>query len=162
MFSQTVEYSLRAVAHLAMKAPELVCVREMAEAIRLPEAYLAKVLQKLSEANIVVTRRGKGGGATLVRRPIDLTLLEVVQAVDPINRILTCPMGLPSHGKLLCPLHSRIDKALEALEEAFGNTTIHQILNDATSPSKPLCEVGRQSMISLGLGRTNDAKHPLP
>jgi Rrf2 family protein len=150
MFSQTVEYSLRAVAHLAKVAPAVVSVREMASAIRVPEAYLAKVLQHLADSNIVVTRRGKGGGASLARRTTDLTLLEVVQAVDPIQRIKTCPMGLSSHGAKLCPLHRHLDSALAAMIEAFGNTTLHQIMNDP-DPVKPLCEVETERLVELGM-----------
>ncbi|MCE2805239.1 MAG: Rrf2 family transcriptional regulator [Gemmataceae bacterium] len=159
MFSQTVEYSLRAVAHLAKVAPAVVSVREMASAIRVPEAYLAKVLQHLADSNIVVTRRGKGGGAALARRTSDVTLLEVVQAVDPIHRIKTCPMGLSSHGSKLCPLHRHLDTALAAMIDAFGKTTLFQIMNDP-DPVKPLCEVESPGMVQLGMPCAPGSRQP--
>lgn len=161
MFSQTVEYALRAVAHLAQVAPALVSVREMASAIHVPEAYLAKVLQHLADSNIVVTRRGKGGGASLARRTTDLTLLEVVQAVDPIKRITTCPLGISSHGSKLCPLHRRLDNALGALLDSFGDTTLYQILNDP-DPVKPLCEGPQGARVALGILCANTPKEKGP
>lgn len=161
MFSQTVEYALRAVAHLAQVSPALVSVREMAGAIHVPEAYLAKVLQHLADSNIVVTRRGKGGGASLARRTTDLTLLEVVQAVDPIKRITTCPLGITSHGSKLCPLHRRLDNALGALLDSFGTTTLYQILNDP-DPVKPLCEGPQAARINLGVLCSNGPKEKGP
>jgi Rrf2 family protein len=160
MFSQTVEYSLRAVAHLSMVAPAIVSVREMASSIHVPEAYLAKVLQHLADSGIVSTRRGKGGGATLAKRPKDITILEVVQAVDPLQRILTCPMGISSHGSQLCPLHRHLDNALAAMIESFGNTTLHQIMNDP-NPIKPLCETPKVNLIPLNLPKPSGSPRNL-
>src|SRR3954453_6698361 len=105
MFSQTVEYALRAVVHLADRAPEPRTTGQIAEATRVPRAYLSKVLQGLARAGVVHSQRGIGGGMVLVKAPAELTLLEVVNAVEPINRIRSCPLGLPSHGRHLCPLH---------------------------------------------------------
>jgi DNA-binding IscR family transcriptional regulator len=68
--------------------------------------------------------------------------LEVVNAVEPLQRIKTCPLGIQSHGSRLCPLHSRLDAALAAMEEAFGNTTLADVLSEPTM-SKPLCEAAQ-------------------
>ena len=76
-------------------------------------------MQSLGRAGVVQSRRGIGGGMTLVKAPAELTLLEVVGAVEPIKRIRTCPLGLAAHGARLCPLHERLDDALAMVEEAF-------------------------------------------
>ena len=140
MFSQTVEYALRAVAHLAYEAPSARTTEQLAEATRVPPAYLSKVLQALSRGGIVKSQRGVGGGMSLVKRPDELTILEVVNAVEPIQRIKTCPLGLKSHGVRLCPLHRRLDDAMAQVEAAFGGTTLAEVLNEPTK-SPPLCEV---------------------
>ncbi len=139
MLSQTVEYALRAVVHLADRAPEARTTDEIAAATRVPKPYLSKVLQGLGRAGIVRSRRGIGGGVCLVKAPADLTVLEVVEAVEPIGRIRTCPLGLSSHGVRLCPLHRRLDDALASVEEAFRRTTLAEILAEPTE-STPLCE----------------------
>jgi Rrf2 family protein len=136
--SQTVEYALRAVVHLAKEAPEGRTTDQIARATRVPRAYLSKVLQALVRAGIVKSQRGLGGGITLVRPPEELTILEVVNAVDPIVRIRTCPLGLAAHGVNLCPLHSRVDNALAMVEEAFGKSTLAEVLAEPTT-SVPLC-----------------------
>ena len=141
MFSQTVEYALRAVAYLAYEAPHPRTTEQVAEATRVPPAYLSKVLQALSRGGIVKSQRGVGGGVALVKRPDELTILEVVNAVEPIQRIKTCPLGLRSHGVRLCPLHRRLDDALAHVEAAFGGTTLAEVLNEP-SKSPPLCDVG--------------------
>ena len=139
MFSQTVEYALRATVHLADQAPEARTTEQIARATQVPAPYLAKVLQGLKRAGIVRSQRGIGGGITLAKRPEELTILAVVNAVEPIRRIHTCPLGLASHGEHLCPLHRRLDNALASVEEAFCSTTLAEVLADP-NPSIPLCD----------------------
>lgn len=139
MFSQTVEYALRAIVHLADQNPNPRTTQQIAEITKVPQAYLSKVLQALNRAGLIKSQRGIGGGMTLVKTPQEITILEVVNAVDPIQRITTCPLGLSSHGMKLCPLHRRLDNALAMVEEAFAHTTLAEVLEEPTN-SVPLCE----------------------
>lgn len=139
MLSQTVEYALRAVVHLAAESPEARTADQIASATRVPKAYLSKILRGLGRAGVVRSRRGIGGGVVLVKPPEVLTILEVVNAVEPIGRIRTCPLGLASHGVRLCPLHRRLDEALAAMEDAFRKTTLAEVLAEPTG-SIPLCD----------------------
>jgi Rrf2 family protein len=138
VLSQTVEYALRAVVHLASQVPQARTTDQIAEATRVPRAYLSKVLQALVRAGVVNSQRGLRGGMTLGRPAAELTILEVVNAVEPIQRIRTCPLGLAAHGVNLCPLHRRLDDALAHVEGAFGNSTLAEVLAEPTT-SVPLC-----------------------
>lgn len=138
MISQTVEYALRAVVHLASEAPAARTTEQIAEVTKVPRAYLSKVLQSLGRAGLVHSQRGIGGGITLTRPASELTILEVVNAVEPIQRIRSCPLGLEAHGTHLCPLHRRLDGALASVEEAFARTTLAEVLAEPTK-SIPLC-----------------------
>jgi Rrf2 family protein len=140
MFSQTVEYALRAVVHLADQSPSPQTTDQIATATLVPKAYLSKVIQGLCRANIVHSKRGLGGGIALVKSPSELTILDVVNAVEPIARIRQCPLGLKTHGVRLCPLHKRMDNALASVEAAFRQTTLAEVLAEPTN-SHPLCEV---------------------
>ena len=142
MFSQTVEYALRAVVHLAMAESRVQTTAEIAEQTKVPPAYLSKVLQGLRAEGIVKLQRGVGGGVRLGRDPDELTILDVVNAVDPIRRIRTCPLDLKSHGVHLCALHRRMDNAMMAMEEAFRSTTLSELIADP-NPSIPLHESHR-------------------
>ena len=139
MISQTVEYALRAVVHLAAGAGEARTTDQIAAATRVPRAYLSKVLQSLTRGGLVRSQRGLGGGMTLAKPASELTILEVVNAVEPIQRIRRCPLDLASHGIRLCPLHRRLDQALEMFETAFATTTLAEILAEPGG-SVPLCE----------------------
>lgn len=138
MLSQTVEYALRAVVFLA-KEGEPRTTGRIAEVTQVPAAYLSKVLQGLAQSGIVRSQRGAGGGMSLVSEPADLTILDVVNAVEPLQRISVCPLGLEAHGTRLCSLHRRLDNALAEVEEAFRRSTLADVLADP-SPSVPLCD----------------------
>jgi Rrf2 family protein len=139
MLSQTVEYALRAAVYLAGQKGLPQTNEQIANVTKVPAAYLSKVLQSLTRAGLVQAQRGVRGGFLLARDPADLTILEVVNAVDPIQRIKVCPLGLKSHGVELCPLHRRLDEALAEVEQAFADSTLAEVLAEP-SKSVPLCE----------------------
>ncbi len=123
IFSQTVEYALRSVVWLASHTDSPQTVQQIAAATQVPSNYLAKVMNSLRRTGLVESRRGLGGGYILARAA-DLTVLDVVNTVDPIGRIVTCPLGLRSHGLNLCPLHKRLDEAIGLIEKSFVKTKI--------------------------------------
>jgi DNA-binding IscR family transcriptional regulator len=75
----------------------------------------------------------------LARTPERITILDVVNAVAPLERIRHCPLGLPSHTKL-CPLHKELDRVYADAEEALGRVSLAKLLR---STIVPLCEVTR-------------------
>jgi len=139
MLSQTVEYALRAMVYLASFDEEPQPTDKISEKTQVPAPYLAKVLQNLTRKGLVRSQRGVRGGFLLAQAPEEITVLDVVNAVEPIQRIRTCPLELKSHGVRLCPLHFRLDRALEMVENAFRQSTLAEILAEPTD-SVPLCE----------------------
>src|SRR3954470_11607335 len=112
MFSQTAEYALRVIVFLGTLRGAPATTKQIAAATRVPEGYLAKILQSLGRAGLVQSQRGLHGGSVLARDPAEVTIYDVVTASSPLPRIRTCPLGLPSHGTKLCAVHRRLDDAL--------------------------------------------------
>jgi Rrf2 family protein len=139
MISQTTEYALRAVVWLARKPDEQQGTKKISDAIQVPPGYLSKVLQKLTRAGLVTSSPGRSGGFRLTRPPAEIRVLEVVNAVDPLQRIHTCPLGIEDHGSNLCALHQKLDDDLARTEKAFASTTIIELLADKNG-APPLCE----------------------
>lgn len=129
MFTQTAEYALRAVVYLASREQAARTVQEIAEVTRVPAGYLSKVMQSLGRAGLVQSQRGLHGGFTLTQAPGEMTVFDVVQAVDPIRRIRGCPLGLKGHVNL-CPLHRRLDNAIALVEQALKQSTIAELLTE--------------------------------
>jgi Rrf2 family protein len=134
MLSQTAEYALRAMVALTTTDGHPRTAQEIAAESHVPLDYLSKVLNSLSRSGLVTAQRGRGGGFQISRRTNEMTVLEVVNAVDPLKRIHTCPLGLRGHGENLCPLHRKLDDAVRSVEEAFGGTTIASLVG------KSFCE----------------------
>lgn len=143
MISRTAEYALRAIVCLAERKDQPLTTQQIAEATHVPAGYLSKVLQALGRSELVVSQRGLHGGFTVGRDPREISVLDVINAVDPVQRIHQCPLGLKSHGKELCTLHRRLDNAMEMVEQVFMNTTVAEVLADPHK-SRPLCEVSKQ------------------
>jgi Rrf2 family protein len=127
MISQTAEYALRAIVYLADQGNARTTA-QIAKTTQVPAGYLAKVMQSLSRAGLVKSQRGLNGGFTLAHDPQELSILAVVNAVDPIHRFPECPLGIPSHGRRLCPLHYRLDQAAAMVEKSFCETMVSELL----------------------------------
>jgi len=143
MLSTTAEYALRAIVWLAAQKDTACTTDQISQATEVPAAYLSKVLQTLGKAGVVRSQRGVGGGFTLAVPPEQLTVLQVINTVDPLQRIRTCPLKLTSHGDTLCPLHAKLDAAAALIEDAFGKCTIADLF-DVPDAKTPLCAALRR------------------
>lgn len=139
MLSQTVEYALRAMVCLAQSPDQLTPTPVLASKTKVPPNYLAKVLQVLAQAELIEGRRGVGGGYKLSRPAEQVSMLDVVNAIDRLKPITSCPLEISEHGSSLCSLHRRIDQAIRMLIEQFEGVTLHDLITEA-NPSAPLCE----------------------
>jgi Rrf2 family protein len=141
VLSKTAEYALRAAVCLAKSPDDVKSADHLAEITQVPRRYLHKVVQDLVRGGLVQSQPGPGGGYSLALRPGEITILDVVNAVAPLERIRHCPLGLPSHTRL-CPLHKELDRVYAHAEEALGRVTLKKLVS-STSNIIPLCEVTR-------------------
>jgi len=148
--SQTAEYAVRAVVWLAENAGNPQTTQQIADGCRVPAVYLAKVLQPLVKGGVISAQRGLGGGYVLQHDPDQLTLLAVISAVEPVQRIRSCPLKISTHGSRLCAVHQALDDTLAMVEKRLGEQTIGDLLSRSTG-SRPLCET-TSGAVSLGMG----------
>ncbi|MFN0134305.1 MAG: Rrf2 family transcriptional regulator [Phycisphaerales bacterium] len=152
MFSQTAEYAMRAMAYLALTPNELLPTSVLAKHTKVPLNYLAKVLQQLGNARLIVGRRGVGGGYRLARPAKDIRLLEVINAVTTVARITTCPLGISTHGTNLCPLHRKADEAAAAVIRVFDGTTLLDLISQPGA-NTPLCETKSTAQLTVSASK---------
>jgi Rrf2 family protein len=136
---QSAEYALRAVVWLAAHPDAKVSTPEIAKRTQVPPGYMSKVLQILARAGLVESSPGRTGGFRLTRAADQISVLDVVNTVDTLERIRRCPLGLKSHRHELCPLHRRLDHVAAMVEEAYAETTIAEIVAE-TAPVQALHE----------------------
>lgn len=134
--TQTVEYALRAMVWLAQHSGEPQTTQQIAQATRVPASYLPKVCQPLVRAGLITGQRGIRGGYALRRPASRVSLLDVVDAIDPVRRIERCPLGLESHGAQLCALHALLDRILADEAAQLGQVHLSDIV--AGRPDQPV------------------------
>ena len=82
----------------------------------------------LARVGLLRSQRGREGGFMLARPAGEMSVLSVVNAIDPLKRILVCPLDRPEHSGQLCPLHQRLDEAAAYLERSFAAWTIADLV----------------------------------
>lgn len=96
------DYALRAMIFLArLGQNQRAATSQIAEAQRIPPSFLAKIISQLSIAGLIHTSRGARGGVSLAHAPQDITVLQVVEAIDGPIYLNDC-MGDPN----ICPFGS--------------------------------------------------------
>jgi Rrf2 family protein len=140
--SQGVEWGLHAASLLAL-APAGQTVRRDALAghYGLPEAYLAKHLQAMTRSGVLQATPGPRGGYRLARPAGDITVLDVVEAVDGAAKPFTCQeirqrgvSGLsPEECRRKCRIHSVMDDADEAWRSSLRAVTVADLVNSLPS-----------------------------
>lgn len=141
MLSKTAEYALRIAVWMATLPGESTPANALAEVTKVPRRYLHKVVQDLVRAGLVRSQPGPGGGYSLALAVDEITILDVVNAVAPLERIRHCPLGLPSHTRL-CPLHKELDRMYASAEESLRRVTLGELVR-SSSKIVPLCDVAR-------------------
>jgi Rrf2 family protein len=148
MLSQTAEYALRAVLHVAEHGQERpVSVGDIAQALDVPRNYLSKTLHQLSRAGVLVSTFGPGGGFRLAVPAEALTLDFIVAPFDTAGERhcllgrAQCRDGDP------CAAHAHWKGISEQIQQFFATTTVAALLRD---PNVPLPAARRGRLSSTG------------
>ena len=125
------DYAVRAVLHLAElkknggRAP----TSKIASAEHIPPSFLAKIVSQLSVAGVVQTSRGARGGVSLSREPSEISLLEVVEAIDgpiTLNECVNNPKACPFGDR--CKVHSIWCRAQADLVNKLSGTSFAELI----------------------------------
>ncbi len=143
IFSKTCEYGIRAVFYIAQRSHEgKKCgIKEIAEKINSPEAFLAKILQKLSKSGLILSAKGPNGGFYFDEEGLTQPLAAIVTAIDGDDIFVGCAMGLQQCSEVdPCPLHSEFKMVRSKITTMMHNTTIGkfnvQLVNGRLSLNK--------------------------
>jgi Rrf2 family protein len=130
--SKKTEYALLAVKYMAInKACNCITAKEISNGYDIPYEILSKILQKLTKKNIIVSYQGVKGGYSLVRNASDITLSDVISAIERIQ-ITNCMKENGSKKDCerfdCCQIRNPLSKVQNEIDRVFKQTTISQIL----------------------------------
>ncbi|MFO0754395.1 MAG: Rrf2 family transcriptional regulator [Thermodesulfovibrionales bacterium] len=104
--SREADYAIRCILHMAQEPGTLHLIADIAKGQEVPKSFLAKILQKLVRAGIVSSTRGVNGGFSLNRLPADITLLDVIEAVEgPLSLNVCVVDNKACRRKKACSVH---------------------------------------------------------
>ncbi len=119
------DYAIRAVLYLTQLGPtQRAATSSVAQKQHIPPSFLAKIISQLSIAGLLHTSRGARGGVMLARDPKEISLLDVVEAIDGPILLNEC-VGDPGNCEYKddCPMHNIWDEAQENLVKRLKGTT---------------------------------------
>lgn len=126
LYSRTCGYAIRAMTWLALCAPEGYRLAEtLGREVGVPRHFLVKILQQLVRRGLLVSARGRGGGFALTRSPGEITLLQIVDAVDGVESLRECVIGLARcDDRQPCPQHDAWRPICEQIGHFLQQTTL--------------------------------------
>ena len=129
MLSQTTEYALRAIIHIAREAPRSRRLMEVVSAIDAPPRYLAKILSQLTHAGYLRSTRGPAGGYSLSPRAADVSLAAIA-AVFERPHPHDCLLGTGPCGQNPdCPVHLRWAPIASSMSAFLARTTVAELVS---------------------------------
>ena len=137
MISRSGLQAIQAVAALAERsATGYLGASALAGTIGAPPNYLGKLLQVLAKQGLVESRKGQGGGFRLLRDPRGISLYEIVERIDSLERWSACVLGRPRcSDESPCVVHDQWDVLRRAYIDLLSNTTVADLVAArATSP----------------------------
>ena len=123
--SQSTSYAVQALTCLVLHANDTLLVREIAEETGIGQAYLAKVVQRLSAAGVVESKRGYRGGIRLSRPAEKISIQDIDNAVDANRPPDRCLLGLMEcSDERACPAHHYWTKTRAQIRERLASLTL--------------------------------------
>ena len=138
LYSKTAKYAVLALAEVAAReGGGLVATRQIAKATSSPYPLLAKIVNQLHRAGLVKATRGKQGGIKLSRSASEMTIKDVVVALDGPAILNDCPLFLdPCNCEKHCALHEIWKPARDAVVRFLEDTTIQAVADARARPER--------------------------
>lgn len=136
MISASAQYAVRALVHLAGRTePGSVRVRDIAEAESIPYAFLAKVIPDLVGGGLLDSFKGPTGGVRLAKPAAEITVADIVEAVNGAGTLEACFLGLPECSDAApCPMHDTWKPARERIVRGMRDSNLAELVRVTKKP----------------------------
>ena len=122
LVTRETDYAVRCIIYLAKDADQVSSVTEVSQSMQIPKSFLAKIFQRLVRAGLVESIRGMNGGFRLKKKPSEISLLDIMEAIQGQSCINVCAVDSKKCKRsALCSVHpvwvglrSDVDKRLRS------------------------------------------------
>ena len=132
-FTKRADYGLMAIHYIAVHdEPGAVSAKRIAEEFGIPPELLAKILQRLAKRRLIVSQNGPKGGYVLTRHPNDISVGEVVRALEGPISIVSCldHSGCPQEQR--CNLRRPVQKLQSSISRLLDTISLAELTNQDT------------------------------
>lgn len=143
ILSKACNYGLRAVLYIAIERDNIfLSIKEISEKLDISFHFLTKILQQLTRKQILISSKGPKGGIALARPADEITLADIVIAIDGPDIFTRCLLGLDNCGSAEpCPLHEHWVVIRKQISDLFAQTTLKQLSSQITENQVRLANV---------------------
>ncbi len=136
LFSRQCEYAIQGVLYLALKPQgEMTSIKELTKRLDIPYHFLGKILQRLASKGLLTSLKGPTGGFALGKPAKDITLFDIVEAIDGSDFTRNCVLGFPDcSGKNPCSVHSTWGGMRDQIYEMLVSKHIADVAKDMKKP----------------------------
>jgi len=147
IFSKSCEYAIQATLYLATKPASVpTLLRDISEALNIPYHFLSKIFQQLTRNRILESHKGSSGGFELCRPPDQITLHDIIRAVDGEDFLANCVLGFPQCGDdNPCPVHSQWKQAKTTIQMMVDSKTILELSRELNGKLNLIDQLRRTS-----------------
>lgn len=140
IFSRQCEYAIQALIYLAKKPPDqLTSIKEIAEQLSIPQHFLGKILQSLSLKGMLNSQKGLFGGFTLGNPAKNISLFNIVEAIDGESYRTECVLGFSDCSKgNPCPVHDKWKDLRDGIVDLMKKKTLEELANEIKKPGYQL------------------------
>lgn len=135
-FSRQCEYAIQGVLYLALKPQgEMTSIKELTKRLDIPYHFLAKILQRLAATGLLTSAKGPTGGFALGKPAKDITLFDIVEAIDGSDFTDKCVLGFPEcSGKNPCSVHSTWGRMRDEIYQMLVSKNIAEMAREMKKP----------------------------
>ncbi len=132
MLSRACEYAIQAAIYMAKKPRgEYTLIREISKALNIPHHFLGKIMQSLVKKGVMISHKGPKGGLALSKKASEISMMDVVAAIDGSDFTTRCIIGLKKCDQTSkCPLHIAWCDKRENLKEMFSGESLAKLVKD--------------------------------
>ena len=130
LLPKTSTYALRAVLYIASTGTDhkFVPIRQISDELNISFHFLTKIFQILSQHGLMTSYRGPKGGIALAKPASEISLIEIITALEGTDFFEGCILALPNCGdEVPCPLHDYWGKMRDELKDMFEQTSLDEL-----------------------------------
>ncbi len=133
LLSKSCIYGLRASLYLAYNEEnDFVPIKKMSDKLEISFHFLTKILQQLTAMGLLESYKGPNGGVRLTRSGKDISLMDVVLAIDGPQLLTECALGLPGCGhQNPCPLHDKWAETRDHIRNLLESSNLNELAKNA-------------------------------